>query len=203
MARPASASAVATRTLGGTARPAPVRPRSSSVTPAAAALAVAAAFLLLGTLLWEPPLILLWNASASSPIGLYAVGHGDLRIGSIAVAWPPPGARWLAARRHYLPASVPLVKRVAAISGNRVCALGRIVSVDGRPVAVRQPRDPSGRRLPWWFGCRALRRGELFLLSAAGPTAFDGRYFGITAPGQIVGKATLLWANPASRAKHG
>jgi type IV secretory pathway protease TraF len=45
-----------------------------------------------------------------------------------------------------------------------------------------------------WTGCRRLGPGELFLLSPGKPDAFDGRYFGVTLPGEILGRARLLWA---------
>jgi conjugative transfer signal peptidase TraF len=145
-------------------------------------------------LAWPPRPALLWNASASSPIGLYAVTSPiHLRVGDTVAAWPPPKAQRLAAERRYLPASVPLVKRVAAISGDRVCALGRTVLINGRPMVVRQRRDLSGRRLPWWSGCAVLRAGDLFLLSPHARNAFDGRYFGLTRSNQLIGKARLLW----------
>ena len=146
------------------------------------------------TLLWLPRPVLLWNASASSRIGLYAVSSpAQLRAGDMAVAWAPAPARRLAAARHYLPANVPLVKRIAAVAGVRVCAKRRTIFVNGRPVALRRARDPSGRPMPWWSGCHVLRAGELFLLSPNAPDAFDGRYFGVTGSSQIVGKARLLW----------
>jgi type IV secretory pathway protease TraF len=110
------------------------------------------------------------------------------------VAWAPAPARRLAAARHYLPAAVPLVKRVAAAPGDRVCATRETIFVNGRLAALRRLRDPSGRPMPWWSGCRVLRQGELFLLSPDTPDAFDGRYFGISGSSQIVGKAKLLWA---------
>jgi conjugative transfer signal peptidase TraF len=147
--------------------------------------------------------VLLWNGSASSRIGLYAVGSGDVRVGDTAVAWPPDKARRLAASRHYLPATVPLVKRVAAAEGDRVCAAGTGILVNGRRAARRRERDPSGRPLPWWSGCKLLQTGELFLLSPGSPGAFDGRYFGITRPAQLIGKARLLWAKPAKGSSDG
>ena len=65
------------------------------------------------------------------------------------------------------------------------------------------PVMPSGREaagarsfrrmLPWWSGCQVLQRGELSLLSPGSPDAFDGRYFGITHNGEVIGKARLLW----------
>ena len=144
-------------------------------------------------LLWQPRPVLLWNASPSSPVGFYAItSTGRIAAGDTVVAWAPEPARRLAAARHYLPDNVPLVKRVAAVSGDRVCARGKTIFVNGRPAALRQVRDPSGRRMPLWTGCRVLRRGSLFLLSPNAPQAFDGRYFGVTRRDEVVGKARLL-----------
>ena len=111
----------------------------------------------------------------------------------MVVAWPPPEARRLAASRGYLPLHVPLVKSVAALAGDRVCAAGARLSVDGRLAAVRRLRDARGRRLPWWSGCRTLGAGDLLLLTPANPDAFDGRYFGPTRRSQLVGRARLVW----------
>ncbi|MGE5564457.1 MAG: S26 family signal peptidase [Bacillota bacterium] len=148
----------------------------------------------LSTLLWRPHPVLVWNASASSPVGLYAVVRTrELRVGDMAVAWAPDGARRLAAARRYLPLDVPLVKRVSAAAGARVCGAGSSVLINGRLAARRRVRDRLGRPMPWWPGCRILRPGEFFLLSPRTPDAFDGRYFGITSSNQIVGKASLLW----------
>ncbi|MES2326264.1 MAG: S26 family signal peptidase [Pseudomonadota bacterium] len=137
---------------------------------------------------------LLWNASASSPVGLYRIGppKGVTR-GDMVVAWAPKAARELAAARRYLPRDVPLIKPVAALAGDRVCARGTRIFLNGRIVALRHARDRAGRRMLWWTGCRRLGRGDLFLLSAGVPGAFDGRYFGITHAGELIGKARLLW----------
>lgn len=160
----------------------------------AAAAATAAATAAIGTVIWTPRPALIWNASASSPIGLYRIGEADaVRVGDLVVAWPPEEARELAAERHYLPRNVPLVKRVAAVAGDRVCAVGEAVFVNGRLETLRSERDPSGRPMPWWTGCEDLSGGDLFLLSHDVPQAFDGRYFGITRRSQIVGRARLIW----------
>jgi conjugative transfer signal peptidase TraF len=171
-----------------------VRPGSLRLPVVSEIGAVAAAVGIASTLLWPPRPVLLWNASPSSPIGLYAVtSSGRIAAGDTIVAWAPAPARRLAAARHYLPANVPLVKRVAAAPGDRVCATRMTIFVNGRPAVLRRVRDPSGRPLPWWSGCRLLRPGELFLLSPNAPDAFDGRYFGVTRSSEIVGKARLLW----------
>lgn len=161
------------------------------------AAALIASSAVIASLQWQPRPLLLWNASASSTVGLYFVtSAGGPRVGDMVVAWPSTAARRLAAARRYLPANVPLVKRVAAASGDRVCAQGETIIVNGRVAAVRRSRDPSGRTMPWWSGCEILRADELFLLSPATSNAFDGRYFGVTRVGQLIGRARLLWAKP-------
>jgi conjugative transfer signal peptidase TraF len=137
---------------------------------------------------------LVWNASASAPLGLYAVTPGALpQAGDMVVAWVPEGARRLAAERRYIPVNVPLVKRVAAVPGDEVCAFREAAFVRGRRVATRRARDGRGRPMPWWSGCRLLHDGEYFLLMAETPDSFDGRYFGISKAQEIVGKAAPLW----------
>src|SRR3546814_11751034 len=68
------------------------------------------------------------------------LARGDMVIARVPIAF-----RMLAARRHYLPANVPLVKRVAATVGDEVCAVGARVTVNGRLAAKRQTRDGAGR----------------------------------------------------------
>lgn len=149
---------------------------------------------LVSTLLIEPRPWLLWNASASAPVGLYAVGEAaPLARGDMVIAHVPVGFRMFAARRHYLPANVPLVKRVAAVPGDEVCAVGARVMVNGRLVARRLDRDGAGRPMPWWSGCAELGTGEVFLLMTDSRASFDGRYFGVTEADDVVGKARLIW----------
>jgi conjugative transfer signal peptidase TraF len=165
--------------------------RSRSTAAALAAVSVTA---LVATLFWQPRPLLVWNASASAPLGLYAVGSPDhVQAGEMVVAWIPEPARALAAERRYLPSNVPLVKKVAAARGGRVCAVGEAIWVDGRHVAARREGDGRDRLMPWWTGCHDLGDGEYFLLMDS-PGSFDGRYFGITERRDLVGRAVLLWA---------
>lgn len=149
----------------------------------------------LGLTIALPPVPrLVWNASASAPIGLYAVSPGAaLQRGDMVIAWPPAEARQLAARRHYLPSNVPLVKRVVGVAGDRICAVDRVVTLNGRPVGIRRAADAEGRDLAAWQGCIRLRPGMVFLLMTETPNSFDGRYFGPTLAQDIIGKATPLW----------
>ena len=136
---------------------------------------------------------IVWNASASAPIGLWRVHPGAApRVGTMVLARMPAPVARLAAARHYVPATVPLLKQVAAGSGDTVCAIGRGISIDGRLVAIRLPADRSGRRMPWWSGCERLGPGRIFLLNPR-PDSFDSRYFGPVDESAIIGRATPLW----------
>ncbi|MGA1808396.1 S26 family signal peptidase [Sphingobium sp. WW5] len=149
--------------------------------------------LVLGSAILPPTPRLLWNASASAPIGLYQVSPGaPVMTGEMVVARLPESFRALAAARRYLPRNVPLVKRVAAEAGDEVCALGDQVFVNGRPVAMRKKFDAMGRVMPSWHGCRMLRRQQLFLLMESADS-FDGRYVGVSEGTDLIGKAQLLW----------
>lgn len=146
------------------------------------------------TIALQPRTLFVWNASASAPVGLYVVtSPSDVAKGDMAIARLPRSSRALADARHYVPASVPLVKHVAAAPGDTVCAKGKAITINGELRALRRLSDGSGRRMQWWQGCITLRDGAVFLLTDSS-TSFDGRYFGATVRGDIIGKAHLLWA---------
>jgi conjugative transfer signal peptidase TraF len=138
---------------------------------------------------------LVWNASASAPLGLYWVSPGAaVGPGDMVVARVPSRYRKLATDRQYLPRRVPLVKQVAAAGGAQVCALGPRLFLDGIWLADRRAHDDRGRAMPWWSGCIRLHRGQFFLLMRGHPLSFDGRYFGVSNGSDVIGKAHLLWA---------
>lgn len=141
----------------------------------------------------EPAPRVVWNASASAPLGLYWVTHGPIERGDFVLAKPPPAARQLAAARGYLPVHVPLVKRAAALTGDCVCAVQNMIFINGREVAMRLQHDSRGRPLPAWSGCQRLGPNDVFLLMADVPDSFDGRYFGPILRGAIVGKLWPIW----------
>ena len=144
-----------------------------------------------------------WNASASVPTGLYAIRRkASLHVGERVAIDPPPELRRLLAKRGYLPAGVPLLKRIAAVSGQRVCRFGHGVTIDGDFAGVARARDQLGRSLPAWFGCRMLRTGELFVMNSAAPDSFDGRYFGMLRIADVIGRATPVWTDEAGDGRH-
>jgi conjugative transfer signal peptidase TraF len=136
---------------------------------------------------------LIWNATASTPTGLYAlrpIGHLHA-MELVAVRPPEPIASFLA-DGGFLPKGVPLLKHVMALPGQTVCRTGDAVTVDGITVGDAHERDHLGRALPAWNGCRALRPGEIFLMNPTVPDSLDGRYFGPLSTSSIVGLAVPL-----------
>ena len=145
---------------------------------------------------------LIYNPSDSVAVGWYRVDPLDhrtdslprpLSVGSIVLAQLPADAAALAAQRGYLPARVPLLKRVGAVAPQQVCIVDRSVRIDGVPVATVLPADRRGRPLPSWPQCRQLRSGELFLLSTTNPASFDSRYFGPIVASTVMGVAHPVW----------
>ncbi len=141
---------------------------------------------------------LLWNASASTPVGLYSLHPADqLQVGDLVADRPPPSVSRFMEVRHYLPLGVPLLKYVGALPGQTVCRRELLVSVDGRHVATALSHDHAHRPLPVWQGCRLLKPGEIFLLNPAVPDSFDGRYFGVLPLDTITARAEPLWTERA------
>jgi conjugative transfer signal peptidase TraF len=137
---------------------------------------------------------IVWNATASAPIGFYRVTHGRaFARGDLVLAIPDPSLAAFADARGYLPAGVPLVKRIAAVAGDAVCARGNTIFIDGRFAAVRLAADRTGRALPAWSGCRTLHAREVFLLMTKVRASFDGRYFGPVKVSQIAGTLEPIW----------
>ncbi|AKA21933.1 S26 family signal peptidase [Pseudomonas chlororaphis] len=145
---------------------------------------------------------LIYNPSDSVPVGWYRVQPLDhhaaslprpLSVGSIVLTQLPADAGALAAQRGYLPAHVPLLKRVGAVAPQHVCIVAGQVRIDGVPAAAALPVDRLGRPLPSWPHCRPLAKGELFLLSVTNPASFDSRYFGPVSASAVIGVAHPVW----------
>src|SRR5437868_6932004 len=106
-----------------------------------------------------PKARVVYNATDSVPIGWYGIetANGPL-VGRIVLAELPAKTAALAAQRGYLPARVPLLKRVGAMAPQHVCTVDGTVHIDGVPVAVLLSADRLGRPLPSWTQCRRLLR---------------------------------------------
>lgn len=139
-----------------------------------------------------PPAALI-NESPSLPRGVYVrAPGGQLEAGSIVAIPQPPSTR------PYLyslgmPVSILLLKRVAAVGGERVCVRGGLVETPRHRVRART-RDRRGMVLPAWRGCRVLANEELFLLGDT-PGSYDSRYFGPVSREDVTGvyREVVTW----------
>jgi conjugative transfer signal peptidase TraF len=144
------------------------------------------------------PVKLVWNASASVPIGLYEiepVRHPAV-LDLLAVMPPRPLADFMVTRR-YIGRNVPLMKRVMALPGQKVCRIGLHITVDGMSIGDALDRDRKGRPLPVWQGCRRIPDGDLFLMNPTVGDSFDGRYFGPLPARDVIGRAVPLYTDEA------
>lgn len=141
---------------------------------------------------WSPRL--LWNASASVPVGLYRLHTVErLAIGDLVAVAPPPALSDFLASRGYLPRGVPLLKHVVALEGALVCRSGGRITVDDRALGDAHAQDRVDRALPIWQGCHRLGAGEVFLMNPEAPDSLDGRYFGPLPGTAITARLTPLW----------
>lgn len=167
--------------------------------------ALAAGALLAGTLVVARLCGIRVNATASMPRGLWQVRpvEAPLRRGEfVTVCLPDTALIREAAARGYLPAGIcaggyePLVKPVAAVTGDRVTVTLRGVAVDGQPVAhtAQLMRDGAGRPLRTVpVGAYPVMPGQVWLLSGHDPRSFDSRYFGPVPEANVLGVARPLW----------
>src|SRR3546814_19549777 len=94
---------------------------------------------------------LIWNASASVPIGFYTVRPAsDLRIGDLAVVTPPDDVAAFLSTGGYLPLGVPLIKPVAALPGPHVCRNGVGITLDEKPGGRAGQQDRRQRPRTGW-----------------------------------------------------
>ncbi|MER9436354.1 signal peptidase I [Mesorhizobium sp. M0618] len=141
----------------------------------------------------KPSPWLVWNASASAPVGLYRAASGSPARGDLVLVHPPRPVADLAAERFYLPSNVPLIKRLAALPGEHVCTFGNAIIIGGEIAARRLATDTQHRPLPWWNACRKLAADEVFLLGSDKDRSFDSRYFGPVPTENIIGRLVPLW----------
>ncbi len=147
--------------------------------------------------------VLVWNATASVPTGLYHIrGTASLHVGERVAIDPPPHLRRFLAARGYLPTGVPLLKEIAALPGDTVCRAGSLIMINGAPAGAARDRDSRGRALPEWKGCRVIAADEIFVMNRRAPDSFDGRYFGPIPRTQLIGRASPVWTDEASNGAH-
>ena len=164
--------------------------RARYVTATAAALAI----MLASGVPTAPRLV--WNASASVPIGFYTISPADrIEVPDLVAVLPPEPIASFMVQRGYVARDVPLLKHVLGLPGQRVCRDGRAITVDSVPLGEARDRDSQGRDLPVWQGCRVIAEGEVFLMNLDVSDSLDGRYFGPLPASAVIGRATPLFTD--------
>ncbi len=149
---------------------------------------------LAATIAVDVPRRMIWNLSASVPLGLYLTTPVQrLRVGELVAVRAPEKLASFMAFRRYLGAGVRMLKHVAALPGQLVCRRKLRVNIDGRLVASARLTDSRARQLPAWRGCHRLAEDEVFLLNATVSDSFDGRYFGALPRSTVIGRAVPMW----------
>lgn len=149
---------------------------------------------LVATIVLEPLPLYIWNASASVPIGLYRLRPAErFHVTELVAVQPPEPLATFLDLNGYLPAGVPMLKRVLALPGQTVCRSGLAISVDEVAVGEAKDHDRRGRPLPKWQGCRVVGDGELFLMNWQSDDSLDGRYFGLLPASAVIGRAIPVW----------
>jgi conjugative transfer signal peptidase TraF len=144
------------------------------------------------------PKTLIWNTSASAPIGLYTVQPADvLQVTDLVAVVAPPLIAEFMSDRGYLPFGVLMMKRVLALPGQTVCRDGLDIIVHGAVIGRARERDTADRKMPSWRGCRRIAEDEIFLMNWDAADSVDGRYFGPFARGYVIGRVRSVWTDEA------
>jgi conjugative transfer signal peptidase TraF len=161
--------------------------RRRGLTPAILAWAIAPCVAGAALTAAAPQPSVLWNGTASEPVGLYIRTASPPAAGRIiAFRAPAPAFPYADDRMGYLH-RLTILKEIAAGQGDVVCTRSGVLTINGRWRAPVFERDPRGRLLPQWRGCRVLAKDEFFVFSDRIPNSFDSRYYGPVMRAQIMG----------------
>jgi conjugative transfer signal peptidase TraF len=145
-----------------------------------------------------------FNSTPSLPLGVWKVDpvSGAVRRGQIVSIQPPEDGMFELARcRHYIgcgpcmDGSASLLKRVAAIAGDRVSVSAQGIAVNGAVIPNSKPLtvDSMGRTLAAvTYGTYNVQSGTIWLVSNCA-RSFDSRYFGSVPSASILGVARPVW----------
>ena len=127
-------------------------------------------------------------------VGLYRIRPaGKLTVTELVAVRPPDALAAFLNLNGYLPAGVPMLKRILALPGQTVCRTGVTITVDGLEMGQARKRDGRARPLPAWQGCRVIGEDELFVMNWQSADSLDGRYFGPVPASSVIGRALPVW----------
>jgi type IV secretory pathway protease TraF len=105
----------------------------------------------------------IYNASDSMPRDRYLAGLPAVPVvGRPVLLRLPADAVACVAKRRYLPADVPMLKRVAVVATRSVSPCEGVLRTDGAPGGLVRLHDGEHRTLDAWTQRRRLRQDEVF-----------------------------------------
>ncbi|WP_319498724.1 S26 family signal peptidase [uncultured Cohaesibacter sp.] len=147
---------------------------------------------------FSPPLKLVWNVSASAPVGLYLLKEPvGLDITDLVAVRLPERWQSFAVERGYIGNGTLLLKRIVGLPGQMVCRLDGFITVDEVTIGHTREADQQGRLLPKWDGCQMIDQHKIFLMNWQVDDSLDGRYFGPLPANTIIGLARPFWTDEA------
>lgn len=117
------------------------------------------------------------NVTGSMPGTVYKVGRGEKgSLASLCSPIPHPSI----GHGSCPDGSMPLIKRVVGVAGDRVTVTNYGVEINGQPVPNSKPLDldTKGLALPHMRGLFTLKQGEIWT-AGEHSNSFDSRYFGL------------------------
>ncbi|HLW69065.1 MAG TPA: conjugative transfer signal peptidase TraF [Candidatus Binataceae bacterium] len=138
-----------------------------------------------------------FNITPSEPVGIYELVSGGASRGALVLIDQPHDSAASTLRR-YIPAKLPLIKRVAALPGDSVRVESDGIYVNGVPWPDSVPlHDDEGRALhPYPFGVYRVAAGKVWVLSNH-PRGLDSRYFGPVPAASVISRLEplLTWTS--------
>jgi type IV secretory pathway protease TraF len=137
----------------------------------------------------NPQTMVYRNVTKSMPLGWYVRNPVGAPTKGAIIAFHPPAI----ALAYRWPADVPLLKRVAAVGGDKVCSDGKVLAVNDVTVGRVLDRLPNGHLLPVWKGCQVLPDDQVFPIATGIPDSFDGRAYGPIKTADVIGVFLPVW----------
>ena len=142
------------------------------------------------------------NWTASMPIGLYR--HVDPvleRDAWVAICLEGEAAQVARARGYIIRGAcpsglTPILKRIAAVPGDRVALSAAGVRINDEPIQASEPKKVDSRGRPLEGATEGeilLADGRYFVLGMNEDRSWDSRYFGAVSAHQIIAGAKPLW----------
>lgn len=130
--------------------------------------------------------LILYNPSSSLERGFYVRAETSAEQGAVVTIPVHAVNLDYVEAGHVRAAGDRFLKRIAAVSGDRVCSEAGRIMIDNVHVATASRSDSKGAALPQWSGCVTLGDGEVFLLGDD-EMSFDGRYWGVSSAANVEG----------------